>query len=283
MRYLSKKPYILKEKIYFIGLLLIICAFRLIKIQYFQPKNAIPVPPIAQEEVENFIAEEIPPEPIPKKTEKSVFAVKEILNDNLEYKAFLTFDDGPSSNTEKILEVLNKYDIKATFFLVGNMAESQRDLVKKIHKSGHSIGNHSYSHNVRYKNFSPEYFVNDIKRNDALLKDILGKDFKTNLVRFPGGSFNLNSYKASLKSSGFEDINWNLSNGDTSAIKVPKSALLNNIYKETEDLNNIKNGHNLVILMHDLSPKDTTVEALPEVIEFLQKRGYKFCAISERN
>lgn len=76
MRYLSKKPYILKEKIYFIGLLLIICAFRLIKIQYFQPKNTIPVPLIAQEEVENFIAEEIPPEPIPKKNRKKCFCCK---------------------------------------------------------------------------------------------------------------------------------------------------------------------------------------------------------------
>lgn len=283
MRYLSKKPYILKEKIYFICLLLIICAFRLIKIQCFQQKDTIPVPPIAQEHVENFIAVEISPEPIPKKREKSVFAIKEILNDNLEYRAFLTFDDGPSSNTEKILEVLNKYNIKATFFIVGTMAEPQRDLVMKIHKGGHSIGNHSYSHNVHYRSFTPEYFVNDIKKNDLLFKDILGKDFKTNLVRFPGGSFNLKSYKSSLKAAGYEDINWNVSNGDTSAIRVPKVSLLNNIYKDTEALNNIKKGHSLVILMHDLNPKDTTVESLPEVIEYLQKKGYKFGVISEHN
>lgn len=283
MRYLSKSPYIFKEKMFFIFLLLIICAFRLINTPPVSENIAINPSTEKVEKAQDFAAQEAPPEPLPKKTEKSVFTIKEILNDESEYKAFLTFDDGPSSNTEKILDILNKYNVKATFFLVGTMAESQRDLVIKIHKAGHSIGNHSYSHNVRYKSFSPEYFVNDIKRNDALLKDILGEGFKSNLVRFPGGSFNLKSYKAALKSAGFEDINWNLSNGDSNAITIPKATLLNNIYKGTEELNRIKKGHNLVILMHDLGPKTTTVEALPEVIEYLQKKGYTFCVTSEKN
>ncbi|WP_052447521.1 polysaccharide deacetylase family protein [Clostridium polynesiense] len=283
-----KKPYIIREKILFIILLLIISVFRFIEINSSksilnnQPTSITPSSNIIENSNTAGSREETA-EPVPEKRFKNIYTIKQILNENLDYKAFLTFDDGPSRNTEEILKILKKYNIKATFFIVGKAAENQRHLVKKIHSQGHSIGNHSYSHNVHYKSFSPEKFLEDINKNDMLLKDILGKDFKTNLVRFPGGSFNLPSYKNKLKSAGYEDINWNASNGDTASIRVPTEVLLNNIYTETEAINRRKQGHSLVILMHDLPTKETTVETLPKIIEYLKNKGYEFCIISENN
>jgi len=105
----------------------------------------------------------------------------------------------------------------------------------------------------------------------------LGQDFKTNLVRFPGGSFNHKSYKNALQEAGFKSIDWNVENGDARRLNVPKEELINNVKNDAEKHNKI------VILMHDSATKETTVEALPDIIEYLKSQGFEFGIVSQNN
>jgi len=191
--------------------------------------------------------------------------------------AFLTFDDGPTTNiTPEILDTLKKYDVKATFFVIGKMAEQNRDLIKKIVNEGHAIANHSYSHDYNKIYSSSENFWGEINKADAVLKDILGKEFNTRIFRFPGGSVggNYNNFKAACKSTmkdkGYYYVDWNVENGDGKSSKFAPEKLLQYVKEEA-------NGHeDIVVLMHDASTKKTTAEALPSIIEYLKTEGFEF-------
>jgi len=208
-----------------------------------------------------------------------VMTVKEIWENKDKKKiAFLTFDDGPSKYTPKILDILKRYNIKATFFVLGTSVQNYPEYLKREVEEGQSIANHSFSHDIRYfgRN-TPDYFVQDVKKCDVEIKKVLGEDFKTNLVRFPGGSFGHKSYIDNLRAAGFDHIDWNVENGDATRLNVPKQELIDNVKKEMSTHNHV------VILMHDSATKATTVEALPEIIEFLKSRGFEFGLISQNN
>lgn len=192
--------------------------------------------------------------------------------------AYLTFDDGPSANvTPKILDILDNYDIKATFFMLGNMAKSNPNLVKKVRANGHSIGNHSYSHNYEYIYANSDNFLGEVYRTDEILRGILGSSFNSKLFRFPGGSFESykNQYKNDLKNIGFRYYDWNALNGDAEGNNIPAISLINRV-KETA-----RGQDELIVLMHDASSKATTAEALPQIIEYLKGQGYTFDKLSE--
>lgn len=192
--------------------------------------------------------------------------------------AYLTFDDGPSANiTPRILDILDEHNIKATFFMLGNMAESNPDLVKRVRANGHSIGNHSYSHNYNYIYAHSNNFLGEVYRTDEILKGILGSSFNSKLFRFPGGSFESykNQYKNDLKNIGFRYYDWNALNGDAEGNNIPASSLINRV-KETT-----RGQKELIVLMHDSSSKATTAEALPQIIEYLKGQGYTFDKLSE--
>ena len=187
--------------------------------------------------------------------------------------AYLTFDDGPSANnTPVILKTLDKYKTKATFFIVGSMAIKYPDLVKKEFADRHSIGNHSYSHNYNYIYSDTNTFIKDVNKCDTVLKSILGNNFNTKLVRFPGGSFGekLKPFREALNSDGYNYVDWNDLTGDAEGQNIPVYKLLNNLEKHT------KGKEHVVILMHDVSSKSTTVQALPQVIEYLKSQNYSF-------
>lgn len=189
--------------------------------------------------------------------------------------AYLTFDDGPSRTvTPEVLKILNQYDIKATFFVLGTMAEESPDILKDVINNGHRLGNHGYSHkyDVIYKNM--DNFLGEVSSTDRILKQILGQDFTTDLFRFPGGSFESykNPYIDAVKNRGYRVYDWNVLNGDAEALNVPKDVLITNL-KTTES--NVKSG-NIIVLMHDGYGKETTVEALPTIIEYLINKGYSF-------
>lgn len=172
--------------------------------------------------------------------------------------AYLTFDDGPSPLiTPKILEVLRQHNIKATFFVIGEMAENNPELVRQIQKEGHFICNHTYSHNYKLIYKSPENFMADVKKCEKVLKTILGEDFETNILRFPGGSFGKKRlpFRNRVKEEGYISVDWNALNGDAEALHIPADVLIDRI-KETT-----KNKDNAVVLMHDSNTKDTTAEA----------------------
>lgn len=208
---------------------------------------------------------------------KSVaFKVEEAFREDNEKIAFLTFDDGPSRTvTPKILEILSKEDIKATFFVIGSMSEENKDILKDIYDSGHSIGNHSYSHEFSRVYASEESFIAEVEKAKVLLKDILGEDFNSRLFRFPGGSFerSKDKYKEIIKEKGMVYIDWNALNGDAEGNNISAERLINRVK------NTVENQNHVVILMHDAPAKQTTVEALPATIEYLKSQGYKFRAL----
>lgn len=191
--------------------------------------------------------------------------------------AYLTFDDGPSRDiTPKVLEILNSYNIKATFFVVGVMAEQNKDLLISEKNNGHSIGNHTYSHNYKYLYASPQNLLADLNKNDAVIKSILGNDFNTKLIRFPGGSFGkrLEPFRKEVTAKGYYYVDWNSLNGDAEAVSVSKDKLITNVRQTSAGKQHI------VVLMHDAPGKRTTIQALPQIIEYLKAQGYTFRTLS---
>ena len=189
--------------------------------------------------------------------------------------AYLTFDDGPSVNTYKILNILNQNNIKATFFIIGKNAQQHKNLVRKEFADGEMIGNHTYSHQLSYKE-EPETFVNDIKKCEEVLKSILGPSYNLKLVRFPGGSFGdkLVPFKYAVTKAGYRFVDWNDAIGDADGYNLPVPTLLNNLKKYTLQ-------KTVVILMHDAGAKTTTVKALPQIIQYLKSKGYTFDTLHE--
>ena len=217
--------------------------------------------------------------------------VQEIVNGSLidENKyVFLTFDDGPSPNTEKVLDILKEKDVKATFFVLGQNLENNtysQELLKRAIIEGNAIGNHSYSHNMKKlypnNNIDIDAFMNEIDHTNNLLKSILGNDFDTKVIRMPGG-YNSRQYYNDPSLSAFNDnlsqnnivsIDWNALNRDSEGKNYSAQDMLNYAIKTSENKNQI------VILMHDAYGKEKTVQMLPELIDYYKNHGYEFKTI----
>ena len=194
---------------------------------------------------------------------------------------YLTFDDGPTKEgTPQVLDVLKKYDVKATFFALGKMLDANREIAEREHNEGHLIANHSYSHDYNALYASSDSFISEIKKTQDVIDNINGSEsFK--LIRFPGGSYNAGdhaaekqTYKEVLKQNGFYYADWNCLNGDAESSLKSADSLLNRV-KDTAT------GKKIVVLMHDAATTTTTPEALGSIIEYLQSQGYKFKRLDE--
>lgn len=185
-----------------------------------------------------------------------------------ERKVYLTFDDGPSGNTGEILDILAEYDVKATFFVVGKEEERYQPLYKRIVEEGHTLAMHSYSHKYNEIYQSKESFVEDLTKLQEFLYDTTGVWCR--YCRFPGGSSNtvskvdMHELIAYLEEQDMSYYDWNVSSGDASSAYISADAIVRN---STAKLQNFKEA---IILLHDASDKDTTVEALPRLIEKIQ-------------
>lgn len=181
------------------------------------------------------------------------------------HKVYLTFDDGPSANTEKILDILDDYGVKATFFVVGKEEEFARKALVQIVERGHTLGMHSYSHKYAEIYSSEEYFAEDFEKLQNYLEEVTG--VTSDIYRFPGGSSNtvskedMHVFIDYLDGKGVRFYDWNVSSGDASSIQLSVDQLVKNA---TEG---IEQRETSVILMHDAVGKSTTVEALPIIIE----------------
>ena len=213
---------------------------------------------------------------IPKLTEQGKENLKNIYHSE-EKVAYLTFDDGPSNNTHEILDILKKYNIKATFFVLGSQVEVFPETTNRIYNEGHYIANHGYSH--KYSNIyqSPEQVLNEFNQcNQIVASTINVPEYNSHLFRFPGGS--VGGKYAELKSQAIAlldqnnilHIDWNSLTGDSEKTNPTEEYLMNNLQKTTEGKNS------LVVLMHDAQAKHITVETLPKVIEYLIQQGYTF-------
>jgi len=192
---------------------------------------------------------------------------------------YLTFDDGPSKLTGKILDLLNKENIKATFFVVGIKTDEQKNMLKRIHSEGHAIGNHTYSHDYDYIYKEVNNFFKDLYKNEKMIYDAIRKIPK--IIRFPGGSNNTTSNTNSgkriindiidrLTDEGYVYFDWNASSGDASPQPATVDEIINNV------LTWVSKNNNAVVLFHDTASKKNTLEALPIIIEKLKFLGCKF-------
>ena len=191
----------------------------------------------------------------------------------------LTFDDGPSARTDEILEILDKYGVKATFFVVGANEEGDLERMQKIVAAGHTLAIHSYSHDYKKIYASVEAYLEDFNQMFCQIYEATG--VKPQIFRFPGGS--VNSYNvgihqqliAEMTRRGFVYFDWNVANGDAVFSKIqPSSTLTANALK------GVGTARRAIILMHDSSAKTTTVEALPAIIEGYLEAGYSFAALT---
>lgn len=199
-------------------------------------------------------------------------------------EVFLTFDDGPSpKNTPRILEILTRFKVKATFFTVGRSAEAQPELLWAEDNKGMSIASHSYTHNYRLVYASAVSFLEELQRTNDIINQVTGKE-PLLFTRWPGGSNNAVSstkvkldIKQALRERGINYLDWNVDSGDARGITVPAGQIRDNVIRDLKGLNFA------VVLMHDSAPKITTVEALPEIIQYLLDQGYSFRTLDELN
>lgn len=181
---------------------------------------------------------------------------------------YLTFDDGPSSSTNKILDILSEYDVKATFFVCGKPDAKYTDVYKRIVDEGHTLGMHSYSHKYNVIYSSIDAFKDDYEKLRIFLYDTTGQWPK--FYRFPGGSSNtvssvsIKELAELLEDSGVTFFDWNVSAGDTIS-GATSATIYNNV------VGNIPKFKHCVVLMHDAADKKATVEALPDIIEAIQR------------
>ncbi len=184
------------------------------------------------------------------------------------HKVYLTFDDGPGANTQKILDILDEYDVKATFFVVGKEGSAAEEAMKRIVEDGHTLGMHSYTHSYSQVYESLENFGEDLEKEREYLYEVTG--VWSNVYRFPGGSSNtvskidMREFARYLDEQGIRFFDWNISSGDGGSYLVPTETLVENCTA------NIRKYSTSVILMHDAPGKTTTLEALPKIIETIQ-------------
>lgn len=199
-----------------------------------------------------------------------------------EKTVYLTIDDGPSSHTEPILDILKKYNVKATFFVIGHNTDNAKRLYKKIIDEGHALGNHTYSHNYGQIYKSVDAFMEDVYKLDKFIYEITGT--KMTVVRYPGGSSNrltnlarIKSIAKRLLSEGYQYFDWNVDSQDGTRNPPAAEVMTKKIVDQ------VKRTKTSIVLMHDLGSKKSTVEALPKIIEQLSALGYKFGTLNEKS
>ncbi len=195
-------------------------------------------------------------------------------------KVYLTFDDGPSTYTGELLDVLDTYNVKATFFVVYNDKEEVQPYYQEIVDRGHTIAMHSYSHVYDQVYASKDSFVEDVEKIHDFIYDETGVDCR--FYRFPGGSSNqvskvdIQSLMAYLDEENITYFDWNSLSGDAVDSSLTPSELNTNILGYVR-----ANAGDSVVLMHDLQNNHATIEALPELIQTLKEEGYEICPIED--
>ena len=186
------------------------------------------------------------------------------------HKVYLTFDDGPSIYTNDILDILDSYNVKATFFVVGKERTGAEEALQRIVAEGHTLGMHSYSHKYKELYESMDSFTEDFEQIRDYIYQATGVE--SVCYRFPGGSSNtvseidMHDFIDYLDSQGVEYYDWNVSSGDGGSMKLSTDTLLENCTKD------IDTRDTSIILLHDSAEKPTTVEALPDIIENILAR-----------
>lgn len=191
---------------------------------------------------------------------------------------YLTFDDGPSELTNKLLDILKRENVKVSFFVTNKGSDSA---IKREYEEGHKVYLHTASHDYKYLYSSLDNYLSDLKKVQDRVKRITNEEVKT--IRLPGGSSNTVSrhYKKGivteianyLNSNGYRYFDWNVSSGDASGKFSTPSQIANNV------INSLRRDRNNIVLMHD--NKWYTIDAVPIIINYAREHNYGFEVISE--
>ena len=241
--------------------------------------------PIESEPVESEPVETEPVESEPVATEAKPAAAQINIAVSTGKIAYLTFDDGPDkNNTGRILDILDEYGVKATFFVVGTRAERYSGQLEDIAERGHAIGCHSYDHDYS-KLKDADGLTAEISDWESAVEKILGALPPSKLFRFPGGSpiKDENNLKSTLAELGYNGFDWNCLNNDCLVKKCPadmtEDEWLKQSFIETYNYGSKLKNAPLIILMHETYSQ--TVDMLGWAIEFLQSEGYTFATLDE--
>lgn len=200
---------------------------------------------------------------------------KEIEQEKNKKIAYLTFDDGPSDNTKKILATLKEKKAVCSFFIIGkNVTKEKETIIKQAVKQGNAIGVHTYCHEQNCIYRDREHFLDDYDKASHVLENILGR--KPDIHRFPWGSNNgyVSSYVDSLveelEHRGVKSFDWNVSGEDSVGRNVPENVIFSNVKK---DLTRFERP---IILLHDSAAMNHTAAILPDLIDYIRQQGYEF-------
>ncbi len=183
----------------------------------------------------------------------------------------LTFDEGPTdSTTPKILDILRKENIPATFFVIGRQISSRKEILQRTFDDGHAIGIHTYSHEYKQIYASTSALLGDIRRCQKSIREVL-PEWNSDLYRFPGGEAGLSDTLISaVKNAGYKICSWNASVEDAVSPNASAEDLYNNAVRSAGEKKHV------VLLLHDGVGYRETVHALPKIIEYFRSKGYTF-------
>lgn len=191
---------------------------------------------------------------------------------------YLTFDDGPGKYTARLLDILKKYNVKATFFVTG-YNDNYNYLLTREHSEGHTVGLHSYTHDYKVIYQSVDSYMQDLLKIQNKVKSYTG--IESMIIRFPGGSSNTISkrYKIGIMSElsnkvqelGFKYFDWTIASGDAGNTRDTNKIISNVTSSFKEDSMN-------VVLMHDIKPY--SVDAVESIITYGLANGYTFAPLT---
>ncbi|HHW06304.1 MAG TPA: polysaccharide deacetylase [Clostridia bacterium] len=192
--------------------------------------------------------------------------------------AYITIDDGPDPvHTPAILEILDHYNVKASFFVLGTNAQKYPELIKLVHEKGHTIGNHTYNHIYKETYASDDSFWDSVKKTEDILYELL--EYRPTLIREPGGRFRTNPEKQQMiRDQGYDLVYWNIDSYDSRSPIPDKDTIFANVKRQAQKEHLWPA---MVILFHESGGHRSTVEALPLVIEYLLQEGFTLKPLAE--
>ena len=255
----------------------IMCLFLLVKVHSLE-KQIETITKVSDSGVVKAQEKEVKTTKAPKKASTAEPTIKPT-DDTTTKKVYLTFDDGPGSQTGKILDILKKNHVKATFFVTGKEDASSKKIYQRIVKEGHTLAMHSYSHIQDVIYDSKEAFEKDLKQINRCLYEATG--VHTKFYRFPGGSstqntsLSIQNFIDVLKKNHYLYLDWNVISPDINNANATKEQVVTGVMQGVDAY------ATAVVLMYDVADKPMTVKALPSIIKQIKAKNYELLPVDE--
>lgn len=255
----------------------IMCLFLLVKVHSLE-KQIETITKVSDSSAVKAQEKEVKTTKAPKKASTAEPTIKPTY-DTTTKKVYLTFDDGPGSQTGEILDILKKNHVKATFFVTGKEDASSKKIYQRIVKEGHTLAMHSYSHIQDVIYDSKEAFEKDLKQINRCLYEATG--VHTKFYRFPGGSSTQNTslpiqnFIDVLKKNHYLYLDWNVISPDINNANATKEQVVTGVMQGVDAYDTA------VVLMYDVADKPMTVKALPSIIKQIKAKNYELLPVDE--